>query len=207
MAVSDLQYLVTFAVMLAVGVIVGNLTAGVRYQARVARYLYEMAKSLGSALTPDDIATTTQCVIDVTLQARSLLLPDDKGELVATCAATPGSEPDRAIAKWSYSKGQPAGAGTDTLPAVPYQILPLKSGDHCRGLLVVEPQNLRQLMIPEQQRLVEPFTVLIANALERMALSQSEAASRLAAEREQLRNALLSALSHDLSTPLTVLFG
>ena len=214
-AVSDLQYLVTFAVMLAVGVIVGNLTAGVRYQARVARYreqrarhLYEMAKSLGSALTPEDIAATTQRVIDVTLQARSLLLlPDDKGELHATGAATPGSEPDRAIAKWSYSKGQPAGAGTDTLPAVPYQILPLKSGEHCRGLLVVEPQNLRQLMIPEQQRLVETFTVLIANALERMALSQSEAASRLAAEREQLRNALLSALSHDLRTPLTVLFG
>ncbi|MDU6441936.1 MAG: two-component system sensor histidine kinase KdpD [Pantoea sp.] len=214
-AVSDLQYLVTFAVMLAVGVIVGNLTAGVRYQARVARYreqrarhLYEMAKSLGSALTPEDIAATAQRVIDVTLQARSLLLlPDEQGELVATGAATPGSEPDRAIAKWSYSKGQPAGAGTDTLPAVPYQILPLKSGAHCRGLLVVEPQNLRQLMIPEQQRLVETFTVLIANALERMALSQSEAASRLSAEREQLRNALLSALSHDLRTPLTVLFG
>lgn len=214
-AVSDLQYLVTFAVMLAVGVIVGNLTAGVRYQARVARYreqrarhLYEMAKSLGSALTPEDIAATAQRVIDVTLQARSLLLlPDEQGELVATGAATPGSEPDRAIAKWSYSKGQPAGAGTDTLPAVPYQILPLKSGAHCRGLLVVGPQNLRQLMIPEQQRLVETFTVLIANALERMALSQSEAASRLSAEREQLRNALLSALSHDLRTPLTVLFG
>ena len=214
-AVSDLQYLVTFAVMLAVGVIVGNLTAGVRYQARVARYreqrarhLYEMAKSLGSALTPQDIAATSQRVIEVTLQARSLLLlPDEQGELHATGTATPGSEPDRAIAKWSFSKGQPAGAGTDTLPAVPYQILPLKSGSQCRGLLVVEPQNLRQLMIPEQQRLVETFTVLIANALERMALSQSEASSRLAAEREQLRNALLSALSHDLRTPLTVLFG
>jgi len=214
-AVSDLQYLVTFAVMLAVGVIVGNLTAGVRYQAKVARYreqrarhLYEMAKSLGSALTPQDIAATSQRVIDVTLQARSqLLLPDEQGELQAVGDSTVGTPPDLGIAKWSYSKAQPAGAGTDTLPAVPYQILPLKSGNHCRGLLVVEPENLRQLMIPEQQRLVETFTVLIANALERMALSQSEAASRLAAEREQLRNALLSALSHDLRTPLTVLFG
>ena len=214
-AVSDLQYLVTFAVMLAVGVIVGNLTAGVRYQARVARYreqrarhLYEMAKSLGSALTPQDIAATSQRVIEVTLQARSqLLLPDEQGELQSAGESTIGTPPDLGIAKWSYSKGQPAGAGTDTLPAVPYQILPLKSGAHCRGLLVVEPDNLRQLMIPEQQRLVETFTVLIANALERMALSHSEAASRLAAEREQLRNALLSALSHDLRTPLTVLFG
>ena len=33
-AVSDMQYLLTFGVMLAVGIIIGNLTAGVRYQAR-----------------------------------------------------------------------------------------------------------------------------------------------------------------------------
>ena len=68
--------------------IVGNLTAGVRYQARVARYreqrarqLYEMAKSLGSALTPQDIAATSQRVLDATLQARCLLLlPDEQDE-------------------------------------------------------------------------------------------------------------------------------
>lgn len=200
-AVSDLQYLVTFAVMLAVGVIVGNLTAGVRYQARVARYreqrarhLYEMAKSLGSALTPEDIAATTQRVIDVTLQARSLLLlPNEQGELVATGAATPGSEPDRAIAKWSYSKGQPAGAGTDTLPAVPYQILPLKSGAHCRGLLVVEPQNLRQLMIPEQQRLVETFTVLFGQA-EMLMLDLASEESKYVTQANQIREQTLSTI-------------
>ncbi|MGU0043619.1 hypothetical protein ACVXHA_16995 [Escherichia coli] len=36
---------------------------------------------------------------------------------------------DDAIAQWSFDKGLPAGAGTDTLPGVPYQILPLKSGE------------------------------------------------------------------------------
>lgn len=212
-AVSDVQYLVTFGVMLAVGVIVGNLTAGVRYQARVARHreqrarrLYEMAKTLSRALTQQDIAQTLQN--GPGLQARSeLLLPDEKGELVAVGEARLSTVPDRAIARWSFDKGQPAGAGTDTLPGVPWQILPLKSGNQTLGLLVLEPLNLRQLMIPEQQRLVETFTVLIANALERIALSQREAVARLAAEREQLRNALLSALSHDLRTPLTVLFG
>ncbi len=47
----DMQYLVTFTVMLIVGV-VWNLTAGMRYQARIARYreqrtrhLYEMTKN------------------------------------------------------------------------------------------------------------------------------------------------------------------
>ncbi|STU62717.1 Osmosensitive K+ channel histidine kinase KdpD [Klebsiella pneumoniae subsp. ozaenae] len=34
LAVSDVQYLLTFGVMLTVGLLIGNLTAGVRYQAR-----------------------------------------------------------------------------------------------------------------------------------------------------------------------------
>lgn len=38
-------------------------------------------------------------------------------------------------------------------------------------------------------------------------LTTSEELARLASERESLRNALLAALSHDLRTPLTVLFG
>lgn len=214
-AVSDLQYLVTFGVMLAVGVIVGNLTAGVRYQARVARYreqraryLYELARSLSSALRHEDIAAAGQRSLSATLQARSaLLLPDEQGELVVIGDSSLTLPPDRAIARWSFSKGQPAGAGTDTLPAMPWQMLALKTHEKSWGLLVVEPDNLRQLMIPEQQRLLETYCVLLANALERIALARSEAASRLAAEREQLRNALLSALSHDLRTPLTVLFG
>ena len=87
---------------------------------------------------------------------------------------------DDAIAQWSFDKGLPAGAGTDTLPGVPYQILPLKSGEKTYGLVVVEPGNLRQLMIPEQQRLLETFTLLVANALERLTLTASEEQARMA---------------------------
>ncbi len=90
---------------------------------------------------------------------------------------------------------------------MPYQILPLRSADKNHGLVIVEPSNLRQLMIPEQQRLLETFTLLVASALERLALTASEEQARLASERESIRNSLLAALSHDLRTPLTVLFG
>ena len=50
-AVSDAQYLLTFGVMLAVGLITGQLTAGLRFQARIAthrearsRALFEVAR-------------------------------------------------------------------------------------------------------------------------------------------------------------------
>lgn len=211
LAVSDVQYVLTFAVMLAVGLLIGNLTAGVRYQARIARYreqrtrhLYEMSKALAVGRTAQDIVQTSQQFIHSTFNARSLiLLPDREGKL---CPLTPvsGMTPwDEAIVRWSFDKGQPAGAGTDTLPGVPYQILPLQR----QGVVIVEPANLRQLMIPEQQRLLETFTLLVASALERLALTASEEQARLASERESIRNSLLAALSHDLRTPLTVLFG
>ena len=215
LAVSDVQYLLTFAVMLTVGLVIGNLTAGVRYQARVARYreqrtrhLYEMSKALAVGRSQQDIAATSEQFIASTFQARSqVLLPGENGKL-APLTHQQGMTPwDDAIAQWSFDKGQPAGAGTDTLPGVPYQILPLKSADKTHGLLVVEPGNLRQLMIPEQQRLLETFTLLVASALERLTLTASEEQARFASERESIRNALLAALSHDLRTPLTVLFG
>ena len=214
-AVSDVQYLFTFGVMLAVGIIIGNLTAGVRYQARIARYreqrarhLYEMSRALSSARSMDEIVSTCQRIIDITLQARSeLLLPQENGDLKAVDDTHLTSVPDRAIARWSFDRALPAGAGTDTLPGVPWQMLPLKTSGATLGLLVIEPANLRQLMIPEQQRMLETFTVLLAGALERMELTRREERARLSAEREELRNSLLAALSHDLRTPLTVLFG
>ena len=211
LAVSDVQYVLTFAVMLAVGLLIGNLTAGVRYQARIARYreqrtrhLYEMSKALAVGRTPQDIAHTSQQFIHSTFHARSLILsPDREGALRPLTPVSAMTPWDEAIARWSFDKGQPAGAGTDTLPGVPYLILPLQH----QGVAIVEPSNLRQLMIPEQQRLLETFTLLVANALERLALTASEEQARLASERESIRNSLLAALSHDLRTPLTVLFG
>lgn len=87
------------------------------------------------------------------------------------------------------------------------KVLPLISSEDTLGLLIIEPSNVRHLLIPEQQRLLEAFVMLISGALLRLALTRREQQLRLVAEREELRNSLLAALSHDLRTPLTVLFG
>lgn len=215
-SVTDVQYIVTFGVMLMVGLIIGNLTAGVRYQAKVARtreqraqHLYEMSKMLSRSLTIEDIAKSSSYFISSSFNAKnSLLLPDESGRLVPVSLNNHGViNVDSAISRWCFDKRSPAGSGTDTLPSVPYQLQPLTTQNKTFGVLAIEPASLRQLMIPEQQRLLQTYTVLIANALERLDLTRTAEIAKLNAEREQLRNSLLAALSHDLRTPLTVLLG
>ncbi len=157
--------------------------------------------------SPQDIAATSEQFIASTFHARSqVLLPDDNGKLQPLTHPQGMTPWDDAIAQWSFDKGLPAGAGTDTLPGVPYQILPLKAVRKPTGWWWWNGESA-SVDDPEQQRLLETFTLLVANALERLTLTASEEQARMASEREQIRNALLAALSHDLRTPLTVLFG
>ncbi|PHM63508.1 two-component system sensor histidine kinase KdpD [Xenorhabdus ishibashii] len=214
--VKNIQYLLTLAVMLIVGAVVGNLTSGIRYQARVARYreqrtrhLYEITRTLSKALNEEDVARISYHFLSNSFQAKTgLLLPDSNQHLYQVKANNGGQmQIDEAIAKWCFEKKQPAGAGTDTLPAVPYQLLPIATSSQVFAVLAIESPNQRQLLVPEQQRLLQIFAGLIANALERLHLARSAESAKLETEREQLRNSLLAALSHDLLTPLTVLFG
>lgn len=214
-AVSDVQYLLTFAVMLGVGLIIGQMTAGVRYQARIAHYreqrarqLFELAKALSGAVSREEIARLSSEFVARSFHSKTqLLLPDEEQHLQVVAPHADHCEVDLAVAQWCLQHGSAVGLGTDTLPAMPQRLLPLTNGKAILGVLVVEPRHQRLLMIPEQLRLLELYGVLIAIALERIMLAREAEQAQLQMESERLRNSLLSALSHDLRTPLTVLFG
>ena len=224
-AVSDVQYLLTFFIMLAVGLITGQLTAGLRFQARVAAHredragsLYEMARELSGAVQIEDVVRISGRSIERTFRAAAaLLLPDAQGVLgtaspgaasVGAAATTPGAlGVDLAIAQWAFECGQPAGFGTDTLPGSEVLYLPLRAPTRARGVLAVKANTRRLLRIPEQRQLLDTFAALIAFALERVHYVGVAQGALVKVESERLRNSLLAALSHDLRTPLTVLVG
>jgi two-component system sensor histidine kinase KdpD len=214
-AVSDVQYLLTFAVMLAVGLITGQLTAGLRFQARVAahreeraRSLYEIARDLSGAVQTDQVIAIGDESIERTFRATaSLLLPDASGKLAAPLLDASPLAVDLGIAQWAFDKGQPAGFGTDTLPGSAVLYLPLRAPIKARGVLAVKANNRRLLQIPEQRQLLDTFAALIAIALERVHYVGVAQDALVRMESERLRNSLLAALSHDLRTPLTVLIG
>ena len=214
-AVSDVQYLLTFVVMLAVGLITGQLTAGLRYQARVAshreersRALYEFARDLSSPLRAEDVVATTADFIGRTFRAKvALLLPDYNDRLAYAPHASPALPIDLGTAQWAFDRSQPAGAGTDTLPGNEFLYLPLRAPMRTRGVLAIRPDSRRLLLVPEQRRQLDTFAALVAIALERVHYVEVAQQALIKMESERLRNSLLSALSHDLRTPLAALFG
>jgi two-component system sensor histidine kinase KdpD len=215
-AVHDAQYLVTFAVMLTVALITGQMTASLRYQARVASYreeraraLYEFARDMSSLLQTDQVVeAATKFIADTFRTKVAILLPDqqdrvephDPGGLALTTDL-------RVAAQWAYDKSQPAGAGTDTLPSSEYLFIPLRAPMRTRGVLAIKAENRRMLMVPEQQRHLDTFAALTAIALERVHYVEVAQQALISMESERLRNSLLAALSHDLRTPLAGLVG
>jgi len=216
LAVSDAQYLLTFFIMLAVGLITGQLTAGLRFQARVAAHreqraaaLYGIARALSGAVQIEQVMRIGLESVERTFQAHAaLLLPDAAGRLTAR-APNPAATivPDIGIAQWAFDQGKLAGYGTDTLPGSEALYVPLRAPTRARGVLAVKLRNPRWLRIPEQRQLLETFAALIAIALERVHYVDLAQNAVVSMESERLRNSLLAALSHDLRTPLTVLVG
>ncbi len=210
--VSDVQYLVTFAVMGVVALAIGQLTAGLKVQAEAAtlrehrmRGLYEMSRDLSSALMPDEVAAIGARFLRAEFDAKATVLAADENDRLAALAGGTAAVDD-AVAQWAFDRGEAAGFGTDTLAASACLMLPLKSPMRIRGVLAVEPAD-RHTLGPDQRRLLETCASLLAISLERIHYIDVAQKSTVQIESERLRNSLLSTISHDLRTPLAALVG
>jgi two-component system sensor histidine kinase KdpD len=217
-AVSDTQYLVTFAVMLVVALVISGLTVRIRAQADLARNrerrtaaLYAMSRELASTRGVDDLLDIAiRHIVDVFPAEVSVLLPDASGRLVArpVPAATLRTDAaEQAVAQWVYEHRELAGLGTATLPGAAALYVPLIGSRGAAGVLGVKPSEPRAFDSPEQLHLLETFANQTALAIERATLADEAQASQVRMETERLRNSLLSSVSHDLRTPLATITG
>ncbi|MCA3789222.1 DUF4118 domain-containing protein, partial [Burkholderia sp.] len=220
-SVSDTQYLLTFFGMLLTSLVISHLTSTLTRQASVAQRrerrtgaIYAMARELGAALTTEQIVEIGSRHVGEVFRARvAFLLPDSadkvrqKIEDPDAAVTLTGADLDSDVGQWVYDQQKPAGRGTDTLPATAALYLPLKAPMRTRGVLAVASREPRELEVPEQQRMLDAFAAQIALALERVHYVDIARDALVNMESERLRNSLLSAISHDLRTPLTTIVG
>ena len=187
--VADAEYLLTFAGLLAVGLVISTLAARAQDQARSARQreaqtaaLYDLSQQLASVSSLADIAqTAVNHILAAFNSPAALFLPNGAGEHLLLQAGTADFELENdgyAVADWVFRHGQPAGRLTDTLTGVEGYYLPLQTSGQIIGVMAVKfPEEHERSFAGKQRYLLTSFASQIALALERAYLAEQAAES------------------------------
>ncbi len=214
--VDDTQYILTFAGLLIVGLVISSSAALLRDQVDALRRreqqslaLRTLSRELTAAITLDQVLETVIRNVSEMIYRETVILLPENGQL-AVKASTPGFSIDvseLAVADWAYKHGKEAGHGTTTLPAADIRYFPLITARETVGVLGTKPQDSQSFLSGEQRVLMEGVVNLSAIAIERASFAEKAAQAEMLRNTEKLQTALLNSISHELRTPLATITG
>ena len=186
-----------------------------RREARTTAELYAFSRKIAGVIELDDLLWIVVTHLARLLNAEvSMLMPDksvsEAGKLTLRAAFPPDSEfsqADLAAARWSWNSEKPTGRGTDTLPGGRWLFTPIQTSRSSIGVIGILALVEGRHLTSSERRLLEAVGSQAAVAIERVALAADIDQARLGAERERLRSAMLTSVSHDLRTPLASIIG
>jgi two-component system sensor histidine kinase KdpD len=214
--IQDPQNAVALVAFLIVAIFTSNLAGRTREQARATRRrlktaaaLYDFSRKLAATHELDDVLWAISHQVASALGARTVVLLPTEGRIAIRAGYPPDDrldDGDWAAANWAWEKGEVAGHGSATMPNAERVYYPMRTGRGTVGVLGAQFEG-KGLLTPEQRRMLEALLDQAAVAIERAKLDREMQESRVLAETDKLRSALLSSLSHDLRTPLTSILG
>jgi two-component system, OmpR family, sensor histidine kinase KdpD len=216
-AVTHASHLLTFAVMFGAGLAISTLTVRLRAQERDAvirerntAALLAFTRDIAAATSPGDVAAVTVRHVEESFPVgASVVVPDpeEPGALTAAAGLMPLASQEQAVVRWTFDHGEAAGLGTNTLPGAHVLAVPLIAGDTTVGVIAVQARHDPRRRGGAALPLLEAFARQAGLALARVTFAAQAREAALRAHTEELRSSLLSAVSHDLRTPLAVITG
>lgn len=220
-AVSDVRYLVSFAVYLAVATFTANLASRLRQQAKAASDREAVTSALYVLSTQVAATRDLDAVLkDIVNQAigtfgmsAAIILPDANGHLRvrAQSGFQTRNEAERLapkILRWVYQHGKTAGFGTDVHQNSALLYMPIKTESKIHGVMCVSTKDHRNIGSEKNRfRVVQALAGLAAVAIARIHYEEEAKIAQLTAESERLRTSLLDSISHELRTPLATIIG
>jgi two-component system sensor histidine kinase KdpD len=189
-------------------------TEAARREARTTAELYAFSRKIAGVVELYDLLWIVVTHLARLLNAEVVMLMPEKspgdGKLAPRAAFPPDSEfsdADLAAARWSWDADHPTGRGTDTLPGGRWLFVPISTSRAGVGVIGVLPLKAGRELGASERRLLEAVGNQAAVAIERLTLAEDIDQARLGAERERLRSAMLTSVSHDLRTPLASIIG
>jgi len=215
-AVSDLQYVFTFAGLLIVGLVISDLSSKTRRQTFEASkretqtsILYRLSRDLAASDSADAVFHAIRTNIGEIFNCKVAVFLPMGGEIMpqSVDADFPVDEHEKAIVEWVYSSCKPAGWGTDSLQAVKAHYLPLKIAKDIFGVLGVLFKENKSKLHNDENDLLNALSSQAAVAIQRVRLAETSRQMEIIKATEKLQTALLNSISHDLRTPLVSIKG
>jgi two-component system sensor histidine kinase KdpD len=219
LAIDRTQFVITFVVMLVVGFTVSGLAYRVRRQAAFAvererrtQALFQATRSLSAAGSESQVlSSAANHVAEIFGAGVAIFLPGDDSRVSVRATAYDSAwvtAREVGVAQWVADNGRRAGLGTGTLSGAEAVHLPIPGSEaRTLGDVAVRPSDVQRFEDPEHMRLLEALVAQVGAALERAHLARLAQQAEVNVETERMRNALLSAVSHDLRTPLSTIQG
>lgn len=173
--VNDRRFILTFGLLLFVGIATSFLSNLVKRQGEKAkqqekfiRSLYEFSQKL---LSTHDFSSLLQSImknVSELFETETVLLLPGNGSLAISIKSDAKSifgEHELGIAQWAYENRKQAGFGTKTLVSSQWQYLPLTVQTEILGILAIEPHDPQIFLTYEKQHLLESFTNIVALSL------------------------------------------
>ncbi len=215
-SIRETEYLVTFAGLLVVGLVISGLTERVREQLKALRErelqveaLNALSRDLTAAVSLDEMLQAVVKHVSQTLSREVVvLIPQDNAlEKQAGSPSFVIDDDELKVAHFAFEHAETAGLGTQSFPHAKGRYVPLKTIHGLVGILGVQPKEPGRYLTTPQRRQLEGFANLAALAVERARLDEQANRARLLGEAEKLQTALLNSISHDLRTPLVSIQG
>jgi len=217
LGVSDSEYLITFAGMLVVALVISAQTARIRAQAANAveresrtQALYRLSRRLSAQTRVFDAALAAAEVAEEVFGSTVIIFLPEEGRISfrkRTSNQLPISTAEEEIAQTVFDHGRKAGRGMERFPHAAATYVPLKGASRIVGVMAILPGSKGEELQADQQHLLDLFANQTALAIERTLSQNAADDARLQMETEEMRSSLLSAVSHDLRTPLASITG
>ena len=218
LTITEVEYLLTFAGLIIVGIVISTLVARVREQEMAARRgeaqaiaLYELGQKLAGKEEPQAIAQTAVDHVSDTLGCTAAIFGGNlEGETPQLLALSSGFtlEPQgQNNIEWVLTHELPAGEYSYSFETGKDTYYPLQFSGQISGVLAIGFGVEDIALSGDQKRLLNSFAGQIAMAFNRARLTAQARQARLLDETEKLQSVLLSSISHDLRTPLATISG